>query len=530
MTGASVVYHLQARDTLPWELAVTGEGRPEVLVVGWDADRATFFAQAASVYTTADGSNRVDTGVRIGTSPYEIGTGRSAANLIRPWALVPVWLEDDLELAAGRREDRLAAKVNTNLAMRITDDVRDPVVHRQIDDSIRRSGDDRDRSWSVALAPLPPGPGWDAPVVPRHSQLNRADALLAAARLAAGGSAPAVRALQDPGGPESLGVGWPAAHQRRSDRTASGAAWPGHRFDNDWRLQWACSGPVFEFDELADAVNQAIALAVDGAPDAVVAAVHARWPALSGNPQHQLTALADLTTFVWQRGFPPAYRDAYLATLHVVDAVARTITSARPDAIPVLRALRTDYADELVRLAKFQPDVAPKPGPDSIAAAILASRLADGVDTPARAAADAAWQHCRVTAHKRASSDAFLNLYKALELSGGWRAAQELQVDGLSTDVVVDVLAAACNAPRLAVGPGDLWTPGAEQVAVDRVVDYVLDAAGIRFSVREAARRTAAKLAAEATASTAPHPTSTSGPTAHPRYALPDQTSARRQR
>jgi hypothetical protein len=63
------------------------------------------------------------------------------------------------------------------------------------------------------------------------------------------------------------------------------------------------------------------------------------------------------------------------------------------------------------------------------------------------------------------------------------------------------LLAAACNAPRVALGPSDQWSPGGAQVGINRIVGYVLDTAGAaRRHPPPTGARSAAQLAAEGNA------------------------------
>lgn len=107
------VYHLAAGDTLPWQV-YGPEDQPVDVRVGWDAARATFFAQVSKDAVATDGDGVVSNAVRVGASPYEVDTARQALDAVRPWAVVPDWLDAELERAAGPRRDRVATVHDTN--------------------------------------------------------------------------------------------------------------------------------------------------------------------------------------------------------------------------------------------------------------------------------------------------------------------------------------------------------------------------------------------------------------------------------
>jgi hypothetical protein len=89
---------------------------PPLVTVGWDHDRATFFAQVVQDHLDAAGNEgRVDL-VRLGVTPYEMPTARQAIDAVRAWAHVPRELEQHLEADAGRPENRVASFHTGNLA------------------------------------------------------------------------------------------------------------------------------------------------------------------------------------------------------------------------------------------------------------------------------------------------------------------------------------------------------------------------------------------------------------------------------
>lgn len=81
---------------------------PASVSVGWDNDRATFFAQVRLVYPNTDGTDAVFEPVRLGVTPHEVHTARAAIDAIRGWAEVPADLEDLLDVETGPPDQRVA--------------------------------------------------------------------------------------------------------------------------------------------------------------------------------------------------------------------------------------------------------------------------------------------------------------------------------------------------------------------------------------------------------------------------------------
>ena len=177
---------------------------PASVSVGWDNDRATFFAQVRLEYPNTDGTDAVFEPVRLGVRPHEVPTARAAIDAIRGWAEVPAELEGLLDVEAGPADQRVATVHTTNDDRRLwsegimTDwsepEPRSAWSMNALPDT---SGDDEDESiwWEV------PDPQPDDLDRPLGSSAHKAFRPLA--NLDAAGTPPSVHGAQAPArGPE----------------------------------------------------------------------------------------------------------------------------------------------------------------------------------------------------------------------------------------------------------------------------------------------------------------------------------------
>jgi len=117
MTSTNTLYYLRTVDDAlrsPY-----GEPIRATAVVGWDVDRATFFAQVQVVHENPAADDDIEQKVRVGSTPRELTSAREALDAVAGYAEVPPGLEAMLEVAAGPAEHRQPGVLTANEAERL---------------------------------------------------------------------------------------------------------------------------------------------------------------------------------------------------------------------------------------------------------------------------------------------------------------------------------------------------------------------------------------------------------------------------